>query len=85
MKTFSYVVMDELGLHARPAGMIVKEGRSFTSALTISANGKTVELTRLLAVMSLGVKQGQEVTVIAEGEDEDLAIATMESLFQKNL
>lgn len=85
MRTFSYVVTDELGLHARPAGIIVREGKNFSSAMTMSANDRTVELTRLLGIMSLGVRKGQEVTVVAEGEDEEEAIASMESLFHSIL
>lgn len=85
MKSFNYVITDEIGIHARPAGLLVKEAKPFTSKLTLTAGEKSADLRRLMAVMSLGVKQGANVTVTAEGDDEDTAIAAMESFFKANL
>lgn len=82
MKTFEYTIKDELGIHARPAGMLVKEAKNFASECTITKDGKTKKLTQL---MSLGVKQGDTVTVAANGEDEDAAIETLKAFFEANL
>ena len=73
MKSFSYTVKDELGIHARPAGMLVKEVKNFQSKVTLEKDGKSVDASRLMAVMGMGVKKDQTVTVTVEGDDEDAA------------
>ena len=85
MKTFDYTVKDELGIHARPAGLLVKEAKNFQSECTITKGDKTKKLTQLMMLMSLGVKQGETVTVTAEGADEDAAIAGLKEFFEANL
>ena len=85
MKSFTYTVQDELGLHARPAGLLVKEAKKFESECTITKDGKTKKLTQLMMLMSLGVKQGDTVTVSAEGADEDAAVASLKEFFENNL
>lgn len=85
MKTFKYTIKDELGIHARPAGLLVKEAKKFQSKITLEGNGKTAEAGKLLAIMGMGLKQGAEITVTAEGPDEDEAIAAMEEFFKNNL
>ena len=74
MKEFTYVIKEELGLHARPAGLLVKEAKKFQSATTLAAKGKTAAAGKLIAIMSMGVKQGDEVTVQVEGPDEDAGV-----------
>ena len=85
MKEFKYVVQDELGLHARPAGLLVKEAAKFKSAVPLDSGVKKADAKRIMAVMSMGVKQGVEVTVTIEGEDEDAAFAAIETFFKENL
>ena len=85
MKSFEYTIKDELGIHARRAGMLVKEAKKFASECTITKDGKTKKLTQLMMLMSLGVKQGDTVTVAANGEDEDAAIETLKAFFEANL
>ncbi|HJC64774.1 MAG TPA: HPr family phosphocarrier protein [Candidatus Blautia merdavium] len=85
MKTFNYTIQDALGIHARPAGVLVKEVKKFESKITIEGNGKSADAGKLLAVMGMGIKQGTEITVKAEGADEDAAIAAMEEFFKANL
>ena len=65
--------------------MLAKEAKGFSSKITLEANGKSAEVTKLMAVMSLGVKNGAEVTVKAEGDDEDAAIAKMKEFMEANL
>ena len=85
MKSFTYTVQDELGLHARPAGLLVKEAAKFKSAITLDSGAKKADAKRIMAVMSMGVKQGVEVTVTVDGEDEDAAFEAIKTFFETNL
>ena len=85
MKQFTYTVNDPVGIHARPAGMLVKEAKNYTSTITIEKNGKAVNALKLMALMGLGVRKGDTVTAAAEGDDEDVAIAGLEKFFKENL
>lgn len=85
MKSFSYTVKDELGIHARPAGMLVKEVKNFQSKVTLEKDGKSVDASRLMAVMGMGVKKDQTVTVTVEGNDEDAACEAIKAFFETNL
>lgn len=85
MQKFEYVIKDEVGIHARPAGMLVKEAQKYDSKITIKCDGKSSEATRLMAVMGMGVKCGQTVEVIVEGADEDAAMEGIRTFFEKNL
>ena len=85
MKSFSYTVKDELGIHARPAGMLVKEVKNFESKVTLEKDGKVIDAARLMAVMSMGVKKDQTVTITVEGTDEDAAYDALKSFFETNL
>ena len=71
-----------LGIHARPASELVKELKGVTSVVKLTKEGKTVEAKKLMAVMSLGIKCGQEVTVTVEGEDEDAVAEKLENFFK---
>ena len=85
MKSFEYTIKDELGIHARPAGELVKAASAYPCKVTISKDGKEVDAKRILGVMGLGVKKGEEVTITAEGEDEETAIVALEAFFKENL
>lgn len=85
MKQFEYVIKDEVGIHARPAGILVKEAKKYESRIVLLANGKTAEATKLMAVMALGVKNGQNVEVEITGADEDSAYESIKAFFENNL
>ena len=85
MKTFDYTIKDEVGIHARPAGMLCKEAKKFESEITVSKNGKSVNAEKLMMLMGLGVKCGDTVTVTVSGSDEDAAAKAMEDFFAANL
>lgn len=85
MKNFKYVITDELGLHARPAGLIVKQAKLFESDITLICGEKKGSAKGLMGIMAMGVKTGMEVEVVAEGPDEDSAIEAMEEFFRSNL
>ena len=85
MKNFSYVIKDEIGIHARPAGLLVKEVKKYDSVINVTKDGKSAEAKKLMALMGLGVKQGDTVTVSVEGGDEEAVAAKMEEFFKNNL
>lgn len=85
MKNFKYVIKDELGVHARPAGLLVKEAGKFQSAVTLKANGKSGDAKRIFGIMGMAIKQNDEVTVEVDGADEDAAIASIKKFFETNL
>lgn len=85
MKTFNYVITDEVGIHARPAGMLVKEAKKYASDIRIVKGEKKADARKLMVLMGLGVKCGEEVTVEVEGADEEVAAAAMETFFKENL
>ena len=85
MKQVDYTITDEFGIHARPGGELVKLAKTFTSAIKISCNGKEADAKRLIAVMSLGVKQGHTVSVCAEGADEETAIEQIGNFLKEKL
>lgn len=85
MKAFSYEIKDEIGIHARPAGLLVKEAKKHESKITIKKNGKSAEATKLMAVMGLGVKCKDTVEVEIEGADEEAAFEAVKAFFEANL
>ena len=85
MKQFEYTITDTLGIHARPGGDLVKTAKPFASKITLACNGKTADAKRLIAVMSLGVKQGHVLSVTVEGDDEDAAAEALEKFLKENL
>lgn len=85
MKEFTYVITEEEGIHARPAGILVKEVKNYESSVTLLKGEKKADLKKLLAVMSLGVKKGEEVTVRVEGSDEDSAVEEIKQFFTQYL
>ncbi|MEZ4358107.1 MAG: HPr family phosphocarrier protein [Eubacteriales bacterium] len=84
MKQFEYTLTVKEGMHARPAGLFVKEAAKFKSNITITKGDKSVDAKRLFSVMGLGTRQGDTVTLSAEGEDEDTAINILNGFFKKN-
>lgn len=85
MKTFEYTITDEVGIHARPAGMLVKEAKKYSSKVVVNKDGKSAEATKLMALMGLAVKCGQTVKVEVSGEDEETAVEAMKLFFENNL
>lgn len=85
MRKFEYVITEPVGIHARPAGMLVKAVSVYESSVTIEKDGKTADVKRLMGLMALGVKCGEKVTFIIEGADEDIAAAELETFCKENL
>lgn len=82
MKTIDVVIQDKEGLHARPAGLLSKAAKGFTSSVTITKNGKTADMKKIFGIMGLAVKCGETVTIACDGPDEAEAIAKMEEIIK---
>mgnify|MGYP000780466695 CR=1 FL=1 len=85
MKTFEYTIKDELGIHARPAGALVKEAAAFPCSITIAKDGKAADAKRIFGVMGLGVKCGQEIILKTDGDQEEEAIAALGKFLEEKL
>jgi phosphocarrier protein HPr len=86
MKKFEYAIKEAGGIHARPAGLLVKATKALDSTITLeSASRKSAVATKLMAVMGLRIKQGDTITVTVEGGDEEANATAMEKFFSENL
>ena len=85
MKEFSYTIQDPLGIHARPAGLFIKEMEKLSSTVTITRGQDKMEGKRLLALMKMRVKQNETITVSFEGADEEDAAKAAEAFLSANL
>lgn len=85
MKEFKHVIGDPMGLHARPAGQMVKACAGYASKVTITAPTGTADAKRLMAVMRLAAKQGMELTVTVDGADEEKAASELQAFMAANL
>lgn len=85
MKRFTYTITDPVGIHARPAGLLVKQVKNYTSTITVEKDGKQVNALRLMALMGLCVKKGDAVVVTVEGDDEEIAARELEAWMKDNL
>lgn len=86
MKQFTYIISDPLGIHARPAGLLARFARDFADTeVTIRKKEAEVRATQLMRLMSLGVRQGDEITVSAEGANEEQVIEALKRFFTENL
>ncbi|NMM99430.1 PTS galactitol transporter subunit IIC [Bifidobacterium sp. DSM 109958] len=82
---FTFTVSDPAGMHARPAGQLVAKAQEYESSIILTRDGKSVDAKRIFGVMGLGVKQGDEVTVKVQGNDEAKAAAELEQFLKENL
>ena len=85
MKEFKYTITDPQGIHARPAGELVKTAKAFSSNIMLTKDGKTGDCKKVFGIMALAVKQGQEVTITVSGEDEAAAYDAMKKFMTENM
>lgn len=85
MKTFSYTIKDAQGIHARPAGELVKAAKGFSSKIKIGKGGTSVDAKKIFGIMGLGAKQGDTVEFSINGEDEEVACAAIAAFMEANL
>lgn len=84
MKEFTYKITDPVGIHARPAGMLAKKAAELDSTVTIIKDGKCADTRRLMALMQLGIKQNDQITVRIEGGNEDKNAQEILNFFESN-
>lgn len=85
MREFQYTITDSEGIHARPAGELVKLAKTFASDVKVAKDGREADCKKIFALMSLGVKKDHEVNFVINGEDEDAAAEALEKFMQANL
>lgn len=85
MKTLSYVITDELGMHARPAGLLAKAAQSVKSEVLITCKGQTVDCTKVMALMGIGIQKGDEIIISCQGEDEVEAVEKLSAFCKEAL
>ena len=78
MKSFDYTISDPAGIHARPAGVLVKEIKNWGGSVTVTKDGKSVDARKLMALLGRGARAGDVVTVRVEGEGEEEIAAKLE-------
>lgn len=85
MKRFTYTITDPVGIHARPAGILVKEVKKYQSVVTVSNDNGSANAGKLMALMRLGIKCGDTIAITVEGSDEDTAAPELEAFFKEKL
>lgn len=85
MKEFNYVVTDPEGIHARPAGELVKEAKKYKCSIKLTKDGKSADCKKIFGIMGLAVKNGTAITISFDGEDEDAALEDISKFMQENL
>ncbi|MBT2572803.1 HPr family phosphocarrier protein [Bacillus sp. ISL-51] len=73
------------GLQARPAALFVQEANRYASDVFLEKNGKKVNAKSIMGLMSLAVSTGAEVTLIADGEDEEEALEKLTAYVQEEV
>ncbi|MEY8356349.1 HPr family phosphocarrier protein [Lachnospiraceae bacterium 54-53] len=85
MREFTYTIKNAYGIHARPAGALVKTACEFHSSIQLKCGERTADLKKIMAVMGMEIKRGQTVTVVCEGPDQDRAISALMKFFREKL
>jgi phosphocarrier protein len=85
MKEFDYTIKDAVGIHARPAGQLVKLAKGLDSTITITKADKTVNVTQLMKLMGMGIKCGDTVNFKIEGGDEEASAKAIQDFMNANL
>lgn len=85
MREFQYVITDPEGIHARPAGELVKQAKAFSCDIKIRKGDKMVNGKAILGLMGLVVKKGDQVVLTFDGADEDAACEILKEFMEENL
>jgi phosphocarrier protein HPr len=83
MVEINLVLTNKLGLHARPAADFTKTAAKFNSKITLKGNGKTIDAKSILMVLTMGIRQGEQLTIIADGPDEIESIEVLKDFIEK--
>ena len=84
MITKEVVINNQVGLHARPSTFFIKKANEFKSSIWVEKEERRVNAKSLLGVLSLGIVKGTTINIIADGADEDAAIATLAELIDSD-
>lgn len=85
MQDFKYIIKDEQGIHARPAGLLVNEAKKYTSSIIVKKGDKKADIKKgVLGLMSLAIKKGEEIEVVFEGDDEEYARNEISKFISEN-
>lgn len=85
MKEFSYIITHPDGLHARQAGLLVSQANEYHCTITLKYGNRTADAKKILNTIGLGVKKGQKVTVLLDGEEEEKASTELKKFMEENL
>ncbi|MFP7492172.1 phosphocarrier protein HPr [Terribacillus saccharophilus] len=85
MQEKTFTITSETGIHARPATLLVNKASQFNSEINLSFKDKKVNLKSIMGVMSLGVPQGAQVTIMTEGNDEEAAMEAIQDVLENHL
>lgn len=85
MVSFTYIIKDKFGIHARPGLLLVQEAGKLTSNITIFKGTDSGDAKRMFCVMNLAVKQGDQITVHVKGENEEADAEVMREFLKNNL
>jgi phosphocarrier protein len=80
MKTCDVVITNASGLHARPATFFIQKANCYKSTILVEKDDRKVNAKSLLGVLSLGIAKGMTITLIADGQDEDMALSGLAAL-----
>ena len=78
------VVQNQVGLHARPATFFIQKANEFKSSIWVEKEERRVNAKSLLGILSLGITKGASIVIIADGADEQEAVATLVNLIASN-
>ncbi|MCS7010362.1 MAG: HPr family phosphocarrier protein [Anaerolineales bacterium] len=84
MPELTLTIQHKVGLHARPASLFVREAAKFQSNIMVFHDGKEANAKSILSVLALGVNQGAQITLRAEGPDAEMALQALQALIEKN-
>jgi phosphotransferase system HPr (HPr) family protein len=84
MVSLNVILGNKSGLHARPANLFTKEAAKYKASVTVIKDGKKYNAKSIFAVLGMGATQGTELTVVADGEDEELAMKSLKDLLDQN-
>jgi phosphocarrier protein HPr len=85
MREVQYVITDEMGLHARPAGLLVRISQKYKSQVMLKSEEKSCSAKKIYGLMELRLKKGSTITLAIEGEDEDAAAEELSEFFVQHL
>jgi phosphocarrier protein HPr len=79
------VVVNETGLHARPASLFVNEAKKFKSDITVEKKSLKANAKSVISILTLGISKGSSLIIVAEGPDEEVAVKALVKLIETGL